>query len=190
MGDHPVPKTFSEAVADVERLTGSRGERGESPSGERMEGVVVFETRRNAGFDLVAANQARLRPSGSFFFVYEHGHGFKPDVVGLAPTQDKFDVVRRVQTETANYEHDNKAVIAWLREVDRDDPFRLVGAGMDFVEGEFEAPIQDLRRLAQRIYTFCPDFVDQGIGLTEKGEPHALIERYFTRHRAFFFWWD
>src|SRR5262249_43216843 len=115
---------------------------------------------------------------------------FKADVVGLAPTQDKFDVVRRVQTETANYDHDNDTVIAWLREIDRDDPFRLVGAGMDFVEGEFEAPIQDRRKLAQRIYSFCPDFVDQGIGLSEKGEPHALVERYFARHRAFFFWWD
>jgi hypothetical protein len=190
MREGPVPKTFSEAVADVERLTGSKGQRGEAPSGERLHGVVLFETRRNAGFDLVTTHQERLRASGSFLFVYEHGHGFKPDVVGLAPTLDKFDVVRRVQTDAANHAHDTVAVVAWLREIDRDEPFRLVGAGMDFVEGAFEGPVKDRRKLAERIYSFCPDFVDQGIGLSEKGEPHALIERYFVENRAFFFWWD
>lgn len=81
-------------------------------------------------------------------------------------------------------------VIAWLEEIDRDDPLEVTGAGLDFVEGAFRAPVKDRGRLAKRIHSFCPDFVDQGIGLTQKGEPHALIESHFCANRDFFFWWD
>ena len=44
--------------------------------------------------------------------------------------------------------------------------------------------------LARRIHAFCPDFVDQGLGLTETGTPEQLIVRHFARDRSFFFWWD
>jgi hypothetical protein len=155
-----------------------------------LDGVVLFETLPNGARGLLAQNQARFRQSGTYLFLYERGFGIKPDVVGIAPTQDQFDLVRRVQTDAANYGHDNAAVIAWLRDLDRDEPFDLSGAGMDFVEGSFRNPVKNPASLAVRIYSFCPDFVDQGLGLAERGEPHALIEKYFASNLAFFFWWD
>jgi hypothetical protein len=58
------------------------------------------------------------------------------------------------------------------------------------VEGVFREPEKDGVALSQRIHSFCPDFVNQGLGLTGHGEPHALIQQYFASNRAFFFWWD
>jgi hypothetical protein len=37
---------------------------------------------------------------------------------------------------------------------------------------------------------FCPDFVDQGIGLEQTGEAHALSGLYFASNRDFFYEWD
>jgi hypothetical protein len=185
-----VPRTYAEAVAEVGALTGTKGHAGESSMGEPLDGVLLFETKSGAGLELVLRNQARLRPAGAYLFLFQRGYGVRTEVIGIAPTTDKFDLVRRVQTDAANYGHDNAAVIAWLRELDRDDPLDLVGAGPDFVEGAFRAPVKDRVRLAQRIHSFCPDFVEQGIGLGEEGDPHALIQRYFASNLDFFFWWD
>jgi hypothetical protein len=186
-----MPMTFAELVAEVEQLAGNKGRAQPAPSREgELEGVLLFDTQPDAGLDLVVRHQARLRGAGAYLFLYEHGFGHGPDVIGLAPTVDKFDLIRRAQTDGLNYDHDTADVIAWLREMDRDDPLEVLGAGADFVEGYFRGPIQDAGRLAERIYSFCPDFVDQGLGLAEEGEPHELIVRYFAASRDFFFWWD
>lgn len=184
------PHTFAEAVADLERVPGVKGRAAAGPGNVQLEGVVLFETKPEAGAQIVESHRARLRPAGAYLFIYAHGFGIKPDFIGLAPTDDKLDLVRRARTDGVNYGHDNADVIAWLRELDRDEPFELTGAGADFVEGSFINAVRDRKRAAQRIYSFCPDFFDQGIGLTEQGEPHAVIERYFASNRAFFFWWD
>ena len=184
------PATFADAVAQVEVLTGAKGRDGKSPDGEPLDGVVLFDVKGERGLDLVMSHRDRLRPAGAYLFLYDHGFGTAPDVVALAPTSDKLDVVRRAQTDGINYGHDNAAVGAWLRELDRDEPFDITGAGLDFVEGRFLAPVKDRTKLAERIHAFCPDFVDQGLGLSERGEPHALIQKYFASNVEFFFWWD
>src|SRR5262245_32417168 len=186
----PAPKTFADAVAEVEALTGHKARAGKSPDGDELDGLVMFEMKGDSGLKLVLRHRDRLRPAGAYFFLYEHGFATGPDVVALAPTTDQFDVVRRAGTDGANYDHDNAAVIAWLRQIDHDDPIDVTGAGLDFVEGRFLSRVKDPAKLAERIYSFCPDFVDQGLGLTESGEPHALIQKYFASNVDFFFWWD
>jgi Domain of unknown function (DUF4253) len=186
----PAPTTYAGAIAELERLTGSKGQPVESPAEGNLEGVLAFQTKPGEGLDLVKRHHPRLRTAGAFLFLHDHGFGKGPDVVGVAPATDKFDLIRRVQTNGVNYGHDNRAVIAWLREMDRDEPLEVIGAGFDFVEGFFRAPVKDRPRLARRIHAFCPDFVEQGIGLGEEGEPHALIEAYYRSNRDFFFWWD
>jgi hypothetical protein len=93
-------------------------------------------------------------------------------------------------TSAPNYGHDNAAILTWLRAIDRDDPFSLTGAGSDSIEGEFTNLVQNPSPLAKNIYAFCPDFVTQGLALTEKGAPEDLIVRYFQKNRYVFFWWD
>ena len=184
------PHTFAEAVADLEHAGGVQGRARSPRSAEPLDGIVLFETRPNVGTQIVESHRARMRPAGAYLFIYEHGFGIRGDLVGVAPTTDKFDLVRRARTDGVNYGHDNADVVAWLRELDREEPFDLTGAGADFVEGTFTNAVRDRKRAAQRIYSFCPDFFDQGIGLTDQGEPHAAIERYLAANRAFFFWWD
>jgi hypothetical protein len=178
-------------AAEVEELAGSKGRSQPAPSGEGdLDGLLLFDSTRDAGIDLVKGHQARLRADGAYLFLFEHGFGQQADVIGLAPTTDKLDLVRRAQTDAANYGHDNDGVIAWLKEMDRDEPLEVLGAGPDFIEGYFRGPIKDPAQLAERIYSFCPDFVDQGIGLMEEGDPHELIEKHFASSPDFFFWWD
>jgi hypothetical protein len=143
------------------------------------------------GLALVKQHRERFLHQGATLFLREHGFGLRHDTLALAPSDDKFEVIRIAQTDAANYGHDNDDLIAWLRELDAADPFTLLGAGFDFVEGSFDAPVRDPDAVGKKVYTFCPDFWEQGIGLEAEGEePEPGIAAYFRAERAFFFWWD
>lgn len=150
--------------------------------------VLMF--RVDDGASVVEAERSRLLNYGAYLFIAEHGFERDKDILGLAQTTDKFRVVQLMDTDGANYGHDNVDLIAWLRDLDQAEPFELIGAGFDYVEGFFKQDVRDPHALAHRIYDFCPDFVDQGLGLTQEGTPEELIVRHFAGSRSFFFWWD
>ncbi|HVR18688.1 MAG TPA: DUF4253 domain-containing protein [Polyangiaceae bacterium] len=181
------PRSFPAVVAEAEKLFGSRAtfELISELSPAKLPTLQVAD-----GLAHVKANQARFLAMGAYLFVADHGFNLKKDSVALAATTDQFEVIRLAGSDAANFGHDNAQVIAWLRELDKAEPFVVTGAGTDYVEGYFTGPVRDPHTLADRIYSFCPDFVDQGIGLAEKGEPHELIVKHFRTTREFFFWWD
>jgi hypothetical protein len=64
--DPPRTKTYAEAIAEVERLTGSKGDPGESASGDQLDGVLLFEAQSGAAVDIVNRHQTRLAPAGAY----------------------------------------------------------------------------------------------------------------------------
>jgi len=181
------PKTWQGAIQVVEDATGTKAAPLALLEG-RIPGVMQFEV--DDGLSIVERDRMRLLDYGAYLFLAEHGFKRKKDTLALAKTTDKFKVVQLVGTDAVNYGHDNAEVITWLRQLDRDEPFVLTGAGFDYIEGYFKKDVRDPRALARRIYAFCPDFVDQGLGLSEKGTPEDIIVRHFSGSRTFFFWWD
>ena len=181
------PKTWQDAIQVVEAATGTKA--APLTVGEQTPpDAVMF--RVDDGASLVDRHRAPLLEYGATLFIAEHGFSRDKDTLGLAKTTDKFRVVQLVGSDGINYGHDNAEVVAWLRELDKADPFELTGAGFDYVEGYFKNAPKDPHALARNIYAFCPDFVDQGLGLTEDGTPEELIVRHFAKSRSFFFWWD
>jgi hypothetical protein len=51
------------------------------------------------------------------------------------------------------------------------------------LEGYFTTPVKDPRALAKRMYKFCPDIVDQGVGTVD-----ALAKE--LQKQKLYFWWD
>ncbi|MNI38663.1 hypothetical protein D3C73_928140 [compost metagenome] len=63
-------------------------------------------------------------------------------------------------------------------------PFHIVGADIDWVEVVFINTETDLRELANEIFEFCPDVVDQGTGTVEG------LEAEMVHSNGFYLWWD
>ena len=181
-------KDWKGAIQVVEEATGTKAAPLTMHEHPPPPDVVVFKV--DDGASIVERDRKRLLDYGAYLFLAEHGFKLGKDTLGLAKTTDKFKVVQLVGTDGINYDHDNTEVIGWLRELDKDEPFELTGAGFDYVEGFFRQGVHNPKALARRIYAFCPDFVDQGLGLNETGTPEELIVRHFARDRSFFFWWD
>jgi hypothetical protein len=149
----------------------------------------MFKTSN--GLDYISRTHDRLLADGAYLFLVQSGID-RPDLLGLLPTTDKYDVLRMLKTN-GNRAHTHDEVIAWLKDIDRTDPWLLVGASYDAVDLFFVEPVHDPSALAKNVLSFCPDFYDQGIGLdpaNHGADPIVVIEQHFRTERLVHFWWD
>jgi hypothetical protein len=127
----------------------------------------------------VEALQAEVRAAGFQLIVYDSMPG-ADDAVKLMvfPTDDKYAVLVARGTNGVNYGLTTRSILAWLRNLDKENPFDLIGVGFDFLEGQFRGPVANAELWAQRMLEFCPD-----------SESTVDILRGL-RQGKFFFWWD
>ncbi len=172
--------TFQTALAEIERLSGAKPVAGNRP------GLYTFELDATAAKSFLESHHTRLLESGCYVFLYDQhfGHNGKPDELWILPTRQKFAVMAFTGVDAPNYEIDNYIVIRWLQKLERDHPFWLTGCGRDFLSGQFIAPLSDPDDMAERMYVFCPDIVDQGTGTLE-----ALAAELRNTNQLYF-WWD
>jgi hypothetical protein len=164
----------------LRRLQGFDSERGRTPG----RGLTIDVPSASA--QTVARELRRTAGRGYVVFISEQsfGIGDKPDSVSIVKTADPMEVVRLMGTDGANYDLDNAAVIARLRQWDTRYGLILTGAGPDWMQADFRHPPRDMRAFAQEVYRLCPDVVDQG---TESVEALAAE---MTRTNSVYLWWD
>jgi Domain of unknown function (DUF4253) len=184
-----VPEGFPAAVHSLERLAGAtatplagRDSLGDSTVTEGF-AVNVASNRSEA---LVAAAQPRFLEGGFYLFRAEQHFGIRgqPDRVALFPRSDPYEILRLIGTNGANYGIGTDSIVAWLRALEREQPFMLTGIAFDWIEGRFAEAIRDPGALARRFYAFCPDIVEQGTGSVE-----ALVKELRESQRLYC-WWD
>jgi hypothetical protein len=71
-----------------------------------------------------------------------------------------------------------------LKRLEEIQPLRLTLIAPDQIAGVFRDPVADPGALAQRIYAFCPDVVDQGHGSV------AALAGSLAKEAALYLWWD
>jgi hypothetical protein len=102
----------------------------------------------------------------------------------LFPTGDKFAVVAVTGTEGANYSVQTADVIAWLRELDQENPFALRYCGHDLVGGDFLGPLKSAKKVAERIVELCPSCLDAGYETAQE------LATALKKGKAFLVRWD
>ncbi|MCI0457718.1 MAG: DUF4253 domain-containing protein, partial [Gemmataceae bacterium] len=102
----------------------------------------------------------------------------------LLPTNNKYAVIAAVGTEGWNYGLHTPDIIAWLQDLEKDNPFALRSCGHDLVGGAFLRPVTDAKKLAGRMAEFCPNC------LGEDCETPAELARALTKTKTFLLRWD
>jgi hypothetical protein len=77
-------------------------------------------------------------------------------------------------------------VIAWLRKMEKDNPFVLTEAGFDFAGVRFTRPVADPEKLAREMYEFCPEVVEE----IDEEAITVLTNRLKQPNAEIFLWWD
>jgi hypothetical protein len=177
---------FQEAIKEAEALLGARPETLKSEDEDaEVKGGVSFDVPHGRIERILFEAHTNFLAKGFYLFRYLQLFGVdnEPDKIGLLPTSDKYAVIAAMGTNGDNYDIGTAGVIAWMKELEADQPFVLTGIGVDYMEGNFTTPLNDAGALARRMYQFCPDIVDQGTDTVE-----ALAAE--LRKGRLYFWWD
>jgi ankyrin repeat protein len=111
----------------------------------------------------------------------------------LLPTADKYAALLASGTNGINYGHDAEALVRWLQDMERENPFHLGGCGHDFLHGRFAGAVKNAEALAARMIAFCPDIADQAhasIRQVSRAEQVRAIADGMKKTGWFAFWWD
>jgi hypothetical protein len=193
----PVPKPdftdaaqspeFQQAIKDAAALfaTQPHALRAESDDSE-VKGGVAFDVPSKTLESVLRKAHTDFLARGFYLFRYDQNFNVQnlPDKVGLLPTTDPYAVMALMDTNGDNYNIGTDGVIAWMKELQQEQPFILTGIGFDYMEGYLTSPVKDPDALAKRMYQFCPDIVDQGIGSVR------ALARDLRTVGTLYFWWD
>jgi hypothetical protein len=177
---------FQQAIKEATALLGAQPQPLRSlGENDELTGGVSFNVPQKKIEAILRKAHADFLAKGSYLFRYDQNYniGDKPDQVGLLPTTDKFAVMAAMETNGDNYEIGTAGVIAWMKELEQEQPYILTGIGFDYMEGHFTGSVKDPQGLAKRMYQFCPDIVDQGVGTVSK-----LAQE--LKKGSLYFWWD
>ena len=177
---------LQQAIKDAAALLGARPQPLQSEAeDEKVTGGVSFDVPQKKLEPILRQAHTNFLARGFYLFRYDQAFGIdgQPDKVGLLPTADKYEVMAAMDTNGDNYSIGTAGVIAWMKELEQEQPYILTGIGFDYMEGFFTAPLKDPNALAQRMYQFCPDIVDQGTDTVAK------LAREL-RNGKLYFWWD
>ena len=89
-------------------------------------------------------------------------------------TRDPYEILHFQQTNGANYGIFLPDILARLQEWETRCKLDIIGAASDWVAIEFRRLPKNLCAFAEEIYTFCPDAVEQGVGLKHE-ETHPEV---------------
>ncbi len=168
-------KKFVAALGELEQLCGTKRQ----PMHE-VNGGFRFHVQTGKNLDLDKAQEEFLK-KGAFVFSPDTNFASR---IAVLPTTDKYDALLAMQTNGQNYDLMPQDVVAWLKKLEKEQPFVITGVGFDFVSGRFTTKIDKPAVIAKRMYDFCPDIVDQGTG-----DVKALAQE-LVKSNTVFFWWD
>jgi hypothetical protein len=185
----------ADVLAEVEIAAGAEAEpffetvavKAENLKGEtnvERQHLAGFSVRTKRAIETVDALSGKLRARGFLIFRSRRNYGNVPDRVTVVKGNSSYDILKRQKTESANFHLDTKAIIAWLKEQQKQGSFVIVGAGPDWVEARFVKQPQNMPAFAKKIYAFAPDTVSAEAGTLEK------LAKKMTRTNRFFLVWD
>ena len=144
---------------------------------------LLVHVRPGTGYESLAALRGKL--VGTPYRAYLADNAFGHGVDKLAVLQaDDAGYLAIARTDGINHDLDHAAVMAKYREWHAKYGLRLVGAGLDWLEAEFERPPADWKAFAREVQAFCPDIVDQGTGDVD------ALAREMEQQNTLYLWWD
>ena len=133
-------------------------------------------------YDYVFKLKEKFKSKEILVFAFEDNQ--KRMYLGAIKGTNELDIVKWRQTNGINYGHENKDVLAKLKEWKQHNDFFILGVGIDFLELKFVSMPSDIERFSKDVYQFCPDIVDQSTG-----ELKNLHDEIIRTH-GLYLWWD
>lgn len=152
---------------------------------KQIPGFLLNATNENAD-NIVRSLYYDFKNKGYTIFslVRNLGFGEKPDILGILKTFDKYQILKQVQTNGANWDIYNDSLLNLIKIFDQKYSLDLMGASDDWCEFKINKSPKSWLTLAKEAYKVCPDIVDQGSGSVKK------LAKEMEESGRLYFWWD
>src|SRR4051794_12026566 len=158
----------------VERLTAINDD-GET---EAADGISVVVADGHEAERVMNELSPRIAPGGyrAFWSERRAPNGRKEsDEVAVLKTDDPYAIVRLRRSDGGNYGITTQDIIDRLTAWRQTSEFTVVGGSSDWVALVFSGLPERICAFAEEIYQFCPDIVDEGVGLKrERDDPERF----------------
>src|SRR5262249_10032057 len=148
------------AIKEAAQILGARPQALKSEAeDEVVKGGVSFDVPHDKIESMLLQVHTNFLSKGFYLFRYDNNFdiGGKMEKIGVLETTDKYEVMHAMDTNGDNYDTGTAGVIAWMKELEQDQPFILTEIGFDYMAGMFTSPVKDAGALAKKMYQFCPD---------------------------------
>ena len=146
--------------------------------------ILKFEVKYENRLGILTQLKSKFKNTEYQLFYTRLSINKSPELVCVLKSADKYDILRAFVTNGTNYDIDTKQIINKLTEWDKQYGIDIIGADGDWVEVKFAKMPQDTRKIAEEVYKFCPDAVEQNAGSIE------ALEYDIKTHKGVFLWWD
>lgn len=130
--------------------------------------ATLQKTARNAGCHLVLAEP--WLPGQSAKLV-------------LFPTNNPYAVILACGTEGANYSVDTQAIITWLKQVEKQNPFELILCNHESICCRFHGEVKGASKLTKSMVEICPNVLDDF-------EDAATLAACLKKEKTIYLRWD
>lgn len=149
---------------------------------EKPDAISSLTSKENAK-KIVLENLDDFKKQGKYIFIF--GIANNNYIVGLTgATSDPYKLMELAETNGINYNIETKHIIEKYKKWDKEFGIIPWGIGFDFCECKIKNSNIDFKKLAQEIYEFCPNVVDQGT------ETVDALEEEIKRTGTVYLWWD
>ena len=128
------------------------------------EGGYTFVVHHDKVDELLKEWQPKSIENGTYFFRLKNtfGNGDAKDTLIVLPTPDPYEAIAVINPKDPKKKVGSQMILDWLKELEKEEPFRLTGVGKDFVGVTFNDSIKNVETLAKKIYEISPDTVTEG----------------------------
>jgi hypothetical protein len=129
--------------------------------------AICSSTTDEKAKNIIAENLDRLIAENKYIFINElsYNDGYQLAIIGN--TSSPYEIMEFMGTNGCNHDIFTEHIIAKYRKWDAEFGIKPIGIGSDFCECKIINKNINYKKLAEEVYTFCPDVVDQGTGTIE-----------------------
>lgn len=146
--------------------------------------IIAFEVSTENRTEILSKLKEEFKDSEYKIFYTRISFDKTPELICILKCEDKYDILRALNTNGINYDVDTESLIKELKKWDDKYGIEIEGADEDWVDIRFNKLPANTIKFAQEIYELCPDSVEQGVGSLEE------LENYLKKDGEVFLWWD
>ncbi|MDF2189350.1 DUF4253 domain-containing protein [Paraflavitalea sp. CAU 1676] len=149
-----------------------------------LPGVCFPIDSDKAGLDIIRLLRPKVEQKRYKLFLCNGNDLNDKNRIAIVRCDDEFTPLVYMQTNGINYGINNHKLISHLDSLTQSLDLKLIGADFDWCEFEIRKTPQDWHKLAERLYSLCPDIVDQGTGDLK------TLEGELRQTRKIYLWFD